>query len=1283
MSLASSLRQRLRDRGRISFLHTFRFRRIRFSLVPLALWLCLGFGCPQAPLSGASAGRVVQFALPAAAAEVTLDMFSEQAGVQIVFPLEDVRGVATRAVQGSFAVDEALERMLAGTPLKARRDGRTLAFFVRRETPAARSTAAPSEAQHPTPHTMSPLNRLTALVAGVFFASGSLNAQSVAAPSPAAKPAEDETIVLTPFEVTADTGDQYGTTKSTSVTMFNQDTTKLPISVDVMTSQFMADMAITDMDMLVSYNATGGGWGSVQSGDDALPKQPGDRVANTEIKLRGIGAGGLRRDGLIGSNNSSFNDSFATEGIEILKGPNALLYSGAAGGGTISTVSKQARFNRNSVDLSARIDSYGSRRGELDYNRSFRTGLRLMPEVAIRLALMDQKQQIFRHGFGNKARGEYVQLAFRLPRSTLRIGFKHDEALFWQGWMPSFAYDNTVRQNSTTFGYNLAYTPPVDILGKHKFITDTNYPTLSIPHMWADGASPALLGDHKLAWQTLDAGFLSDYNHNPKDKYLVAKLETRITDHISSLVTVAWDRNPVNMQYTGAGTLLPPGTTANGGLALGNGKLNPEPIRDFTAAGLAAYNQSVTATTTDWTIQQNNNPIFYEQGFNRRAARVGLGAEWTNFNRKLKNQLVLGYDYSEVDTMYYWNAYFMADDNWNIIVDPNWTNPAYTKSTVKQDGGRYRYQNDWMVVGNQRASFRRLNTLKVDRFTTPSGQNWVRASQNPEGWFPRTPDNPHGIKLASTNGGSMRGDEYAYISDGAYFAALQTDWFDDRVQTLASVRKDRFYVDKWDYVTPVDNIRKDNFNAYSFGANVRINYNLRAYATLSRSAVPPNTNALNDPMGMPLPVEKSTGWETGFKFSVLNNRIDGSFSYYSVETLGKNTGASTTGSINPNGLNGTAQIVGANSWAAVDQTSKGMELVLSGKLTRGWRTAFRASTADGRILKSLLYPQYYNDQFHEANGIVTYRDGTPVYVNPNATSPQAIDPSNPLATPLTVAMLNDRNNATYYWDPHAQNGTTQNTNLGNLLKGTGGGSNNANYGTPVHGPIITSIVGLPASARQIAWDDPFGNAANGVAVAIKGRYTIGYPRYKFSLTNTYEVQSGMLKGLSIGGQFNLNLQQRNRYISWPTKYALITTTTNPNGTRSQTFETLTAPPAALASNQTLRIIQTSAASAATGADLEAAAKSANLDLPGRWYYTDSGLLWGMPDNYTLDGWLSYRTRLGKSRYTYTVQLNVFNVFNHAPLIRNPASGTNIFGEWRGFIMMNQPRSWAWTNRISF
>jgi hypothetical protein len=293
------------------------------------------------------------------------------------------------------------------------------------------------------------------------------------------------------------------------------------------------------------------------------------------------------------------------------------------------------------------------------------------------------------------------------------------------------------------------------------------------------------------------------------------------------------------------------------------------------------------------------------------------------------------------------------------------------------------------------------------------------------------------------------------------------------------------------------------------------------------------------------------------------------------------------------------------------------------------------------------------------------------------------------ATPLTIAMLNNPASSIYYWDPHSQNGTTQNTNLSNLMRGLGGGTNNATFGTPVNGPIITSVPGLPASARQIEWDDPYGNAKNGVSAALQGRYTIGYPKYKLSLTNTYDFQSGLLKGFSLGGQVNVDLRQRNRYITWPTEYTTVTTTTNPNATRTATFSPSLTPPTAAFVNtstvtRTLRITQTTAASAVTAEELKAAAAANNLDLPGRWYYTDSGLLWGLPDNYTVNSWLKYSRRIGsKNRYLFTSLLNIYNLLNNAPLLRNPASGTNIFGEWRGLVMMNQPRSWAWTNSLGF
>jgi outer membrane receptor protein involved in Fe transport len=1114
-------------------------------------------------------------------------------------------------------------------------------------------------------------------------------------PPPAVAPAKrlDDAIVLSPFEVTADTGDKYGTTQSNSVTMFRTDTDKLPVTADVLTSQFMSDLGIHDMDLLISGQAAGGGFGSVQSGDDALPKQPGDRVANTEFKLRGIGAGGVRRDGLISSNNSSFNDTFASEGIEILKGPNALLYSGAAGGGIISAVSKQARFGKNFGSVSFRNDSYNSKRGELDYGATFRTGLKLLPELAVRASLMRQHQELFRDGFGNKADGQYVQVAMRLPRSTLRVSFMHSEALFWQGWMPQLQYDNTLNQNSTTLGYNPAYRPPQDILQKHKFLSDTSYPTLSVQQLWADGASPKVLGDRTLSWRSLDAGFISDYNHNPRDNYLMTKLETKITDHISALVTAAFDRNSVFMQYSrmsnGAYSntvLLPPGTTTTG-TNVGNGltgMLNPVPLTDFSPAGVAAYQQFVTATTTDWTLQIAPDE-YYQQLFRRQAFRAALGAEWTNFNQRLKHQFLAGYDWSALKANYRYSIYVMADANWNPVYDPGWaTYGANVRNAVKRLGGMLPYMNSWFPIGSKALNFGRINPLEVGRFTAANGQNWMLMPINGEGMAPSTPDNPHGLKLGTSNGGNSDGDAYARMTDGAYFAALQTDWFNDRVQTLVSLRRDTFGMHRWNYLAPVDVTRTDRLTAYSVGGNVRVTDQLRPYVNVAKSATPPNANANFGPLGEPTPAEKSTGLDAGIKFKVLRGRLDGSFGYYTVETLGKNTSASLTGSINPSGLNGAMPLSGS-TWVGVDQTSKGLELILSGNLARGWRTAFRASTQDGRVLNSLTYPQFYNDQFNaNAAGEVTYKNGTPVYVNPTATSPTAVAPGTAGATPLTIAMMNDQKNTAYFWDPQPQNGTTQNTNLSNLLRGTAGGTNNAAFGTPVNGAIVTGVTGLPASARQIEWDDPYGNAANGVAAAIQGRYTIGYPKYKLSLTSTYDFPGGWLKGVGLGGQVNVDLQQRNRYITWPTEYTVVTTTVNPNNTRSVAFTTSPTPPTALASNQTLRITRTSAASAASAADLQEAAKANGLDLPGRWYFTDSGLLWGMPDNYTINTWLKYTRRVGRNgRYTFTTQLNIYNLFNHAPLLRNPASGTNIFGDWRGFVMMNQPRSWAWTNSVGF
>ncbi|MBL9214729.1 MAG: TonB-dependent receptor [Opitutaceae bacterium] len=74
-----------------------------------------------------------RFAVEAGDAVRTLKLFSAQAGEQIVYPVERVRGVRTKAVTGEFTAREALNRMLEDTDLMVVQDESTGALTVKRK----------------------------------------------------------------------------------------------------------------------------------------------------------------------------------------------------------------------------------------------------------------------------------------------------------------------------------------------------------------------------------------------------------------------------------------------------------------------------------------------------------------------------------------------------------------------------------------------------------------------------------------------------------------------------------------------------------------------------------------------------------------------------------------------------------------------------------------------------------------------------------------------------------------------------------------------------------------------------------------------------------------------------------------------------------------------------------------------------------------------------------------------------------------------------------------------
>lgn len=81
-----------------------------------------------------------------------LEKFSEQAGVQIVYMLGEVRGVITNPVQGAHAIREALDRLVARTALRVEVEGKTGAYVIKRERTPQSPTPLPPVPSAPQHH---------------------------------------------------------------------------------------------------------------------------------------------------------------------------------------------------------------------------------------------------------------------------------------------------------------------------------------------------------------------------------------------------------------------------------------------------------------------------------------------------------------------------------------------------------------------------------------------------------------------------------------------------------------------------------------------------------------------------------------------------------------------------------------------------------------------------------------------------------------------------------------------------------------------------------------------------------------------------------------------------------------------------------------------------------------------------------------------------------------------------------------------------------------------------
>jgi outer membrane receptor protein involved in Fe transport len=218
--------------------------------------------------------------------------------------------------------------------------------------------------------------RLTQVVLPVIALALPFTASAQIAPTTPSttKPAapKEETITLTPFEVTADASDTYQATNTNSITGTNVELGKTALDAKVFNRQLMDELGVVDMTQMLSLL---GGLGSatISGGSEEVRGDlEGDRQDPKSMTMRGLQINNPRRDGFLRS-DTALMDSFDVERVDALGGSNSLLFGSGDAGGVITTNSKRASLGRPMRgSLSVGGDSEGSRRYTLDAGAGFK-----------------------------------------------------------------------------------------------------------------------------------------------------------------------------------------------------------------------------------------------------------------------------------------------------------------------------------------------------------------------------------------------------------------------------------------------------------------------------------------------------------------------------------------------------------------------------------------------------------------------------------------------------------------------------------------------------------------------------------------------------------------------------------------------------------------------------------------------------------------------------------------------------------------------------------------------
>jgi len=322
-----------------------------------------------ASISSSIADEARSFDVDAGKAVKTLKLFAKQSELGIVFDSRSVKDVRTESVVGLMIPSDALERMLENTPLVFDQDDETGAFAVTRvviEEEDTSSSTEPlvSQVQHADsvltsrdekiePDNTIPMNEKKKTIGSLF--KGLFALALASSPNLSAQEEEEPVFELSPFTVSAADSASYQVNQSNTGTIVAMAIKDIPMDLTVVGSDLMEDFGLTNMDDL----------------DELIPAlsntdSPGSDGGGgaTRYQLRGFRSVPLRNGAAPGGR---IFDRTGVDRVEVVKGPNSVLYGQSDPGGIINFVPKRPLM-RNMTKFDVSAGGYGFFRAEGDIN---------------------------------------------------------------------------------------------------------------------------------------------------------------------------------------------------------------------------------------------------------------------------------------------------------------------------------------------------------------------------------------------------------------------------------------------------------------------------------------------------------------------------------------------------------------------------------------------------------------------------------------------------------------------------------------------------------------------------------------------------------------------------------------------------------------------------------------------------------------------------------------------------------------------------------------------------